>query len=91
MSADYSQIELRLLAHLSQDPVLVESFQHNQDVHARTAAELFEVAIDSVSADQRREAKTINFGIIYGMGAQRLARSLNLGSRGGRVVAGELR
>ncbi len=78
VSADYSQIELRLLAHLSQDPVLVESFQHNQDVHARTAAELFEVAIDSVSADQRREAKTINFGIIYGMGAQRLARSLSI-------------
>ena len=78
VSADYSQIELRLLAHLSQDPLLVESFQHNQDVHARTAAELFEVGIESVSADQRREAKTINFGIIYGMGAQRLARSLSI-------------
>jgi DNA polymerase-1 len=78
VSADYSQIELRLLAHLSQDPVLVESFRHNQDVHARTAAELFEVALDRVSADQRREAKTINFGIIYGMGAQRLARSLSI-------------
>lgn len=78
LSADYSQIELRLLAHLSQDPVLVESFQHDQDVHARTAAELFQVPIEAVSADQRRQAKTINFGIIYGMGAPRLARSLGI-------------
>jgi DNA polymerase-1 len=76
LSADYSQIELRLLAHLSQDPVLIESFQKGQDVHARTASELFQASLDDVSADQRREAKTINFGIIYGMGAQRLARSL---------------
>ncbi|MGH7961001.1 MAG: DNA polymerase I, partial [Candidatus Binatia bacterium] len=76
LSADYSQIELRLLAHLSQDPVLVESFQRGQDVHARTAAELFQVPLEAVSADQRRQAKTINFGIIYGMGAPRLARSL---------------
>ena len=78
LSADYSQIELRLLAHLSQDPVLIESFQHGQDVHARTAAELFQVPLTAVSADQRRQAKTINFGIIYGMGAQRLARSLGI-------------
>jgi DNA polymerase-1 len=78
LSADYSQIELRLLAHLSQDPVLIESFQHGQDVHARTASELFGVAVDAVSADQRRQAKTINFGIIYGMGALRLARSLDI-------------
>lgn len=76
LSADYSQIELRLLAHLSQDPLLIESFQKGQDVHAHTASELFQASIDNVSADQRREAKTINFGIIYGMGAQRLARSL---------------
>jgi DNA polymerase-1 len=78
LSADYSQIELRLLAHLSQDPVLIESFQQGQDVHARTAAELFQVPVEAVSADQRRQAKTINFGIIYGMGAQRLARSLDI-------------
>src|SRR2546427_3199201 len=78
LSADYSQIELRLLAHLSQDPVLIEAFQHGQDVHARTAAELFQVPLTAVSADQRRQAKTINFGIIYGMGAQRLARSLGI-------------
>ncbi len=78
LSADYSQIELRLLAHLSQDRVLVESFQSGQDVHARTAAELFGIPLEAVSADQRRQAKTINFGIIYGMGAQRLARSLGI-------------
>jgi DNA polymerase-1 len=78
LSADYSQIELRLLAHLSQDPVLVESFQKGQDVHTRTASELFATPLTEVSSDQRREAKTINFGIIYGMGAQRLARSLGI-------------
>ena len=78
LSADYSQIELRLLAHLSQDPVLVESFQKGQDVHARTAAEIFEASIDNISSDQRREAKTINFGLIYGMGARRLARTLRI-------------
>lgn len=76
VSADYSQIELRLLAHLSRDPVLVESFRRGQDVHARTAAEIF--GVDTVTADQRRQAKTINFGIIYGMGAHRLGRSLNI-------------
>ncbi len=78
LSADYSQIELRLLAHLSQDPLLIESFRRGQDVHARTAAELFQVPVEAVSADQRRQAKTINFGIIYGMGALRLARSLDI-------------
>ena len=78
LSADYSQIELRLLAHLSQDPLLMESFQEDQDVHVRTASELFQVPIPGVSAEQRRQAKTINFGIIYGMGALRLARSLSI-------------
>ena len=78
LSADYSQIELRLLAHLSQDPVLVESFQKGQDVHARTAAEIFATSIQDISSDQRREAKTINFGLIYGMGARRLARTLRI-------------
>jgi DNA polymerase-1 len=76
VSADYSQIELRLLAHLSHDPVLVESFRRGQDVHARTATEIF--GVDTVTADQRRQAKTINFGIIYGMGAHRLGRSLGI-------------
>jgi DNA polymerase-1 len=63
---------------LTEDPVLVESFRKDQDVHARTASELFQVPITGVSTDQRRQAKTINFGIIYGMGALRLARSLGI-------------
>lgn len=78
LSADYSQIELRLLAHISRDPVLTEAFRTGQDVHARTAAEIFDTEMDAVTSEQRREAKTINFGIIYGMGAQRLARTLRI-------------
>lgn len=78
LSADYSQIELRLLAHISRDPVLTEAFREGQDVHARTAAEIFDTDMDAVTSAQRREAKTINFGIIYGMGAQRLARTLRI-------------
>ena len=78
LSADYSQIELRLLAHISRDPVLTEAFRDGQDVHARTAAEIFDTDMDAVTSEQRREAKTINFGIIYGMGAQRLARTLRI-------------
>lgn len=78
LSADYSQIELRLLAHISRDPVLTEAFRTGQDVHARTAAEIFDTDMGAVTSEQRREAKTINFGIIYGMGAQRLARTLRI-------------
>lgn len=78
LSADYSQIELRLLAHISRDPVLTEAFRTGQDVHACTAAEIFDTDMDAVTSEQRREAKTINFGIIYGMGAQRLARTLRI-------------
>jgi DNA polymerase-1 len=74
VSADYSQIELRLLAHMSQDPILLKSFQNDEDVHRRTAATMFGVEMDQVTAEQRGRAKTINFGIIYGMGPQRLAR-----------------
>jgi len=76
--ADYSQIELRLLAHLSGDPVLVDAFQRGDDVHARTAAEVFGVLPGAISAEMRRAAKVINFGILYGMGPQRLARELNI-------------
>ncbi|MGG6296906.1 DNA polymerase I [Leptolyngbya sp. AN02str] len=72
VAADYSQIELRILAHLSQEPILIETYQNNEDVHALTARLLFEK--DVVSSDERRLAKTINFGVIYGMGAQRFAR-----------------
>jgi DNA polymerase-1 len=72
ISADYSQIELRILTHLSGEPVLVEAYQAGDDVHALTARLLLEK--DEVSADERRLGKTINFGVIYGMGAQRFAR-----------------
>ncbi|WP_298195875.1 DNA polymerase I [Ferrovum sp.] len=78
MAADYSQIELRLMAHLSGDPGLLNAFALGQDVHRSTAAELFAVAVDQVSTDQRRAAKAINFGLIYGMSAFGLARQLNL-------------
>ena len=78
IAADYSQIELRLLAHLSQDPVLLEAFRGGADVHARTAAEVFGVLPGTVTAEMRRAAKVINFGILYGMGPQRLARDLGI-------------
>jgi DNA polymerase-1 len=68
-AADYSQIELRILAHLTQDPRLVEAFQHDKDIHAATASVVFGVAEDTVTPDMRRMAKTINFGIIYGLSA----------------------
>jgi DNA polymerase-1 len=74
--ADYSQIELRVLAHLSDDPALVAAFRAGDDVHTRTAAEIFAVLPGTVSAEMRRVAKVINFGIIYGMGPQRLAREI---------------
>jgi DNA polymerase-1 len=78
VSADYSQIELRVLAHLTRDPTLVEAFTTGEDVHTRTAAEVFDVAPPLVTAEMRRRAKVINFGIIYGMGPQRLARELTI-------------
>jgi DNA polymerase-1 len=78
LSADYSQIELRVLAHLSQDPELVDAFASGADVHARTAALIFDKPRDQVSADERRAAKTINFGVIYGMGDSALAKQLGI-------------
>ena len=78
MSADYSQIELRILAHMAQDPVLIEAFNTGIDVHARTAAQIFSVALEDVSFDQRRMAKVINFGLIYGMSAFGLANNLGI-------------
>ena len=78
LSADYSQIELRVLAHLSHDPVLVDAFQTGQDIHERTAMEIFGVAADAVTGDMRRAAKTINFGVIYGMGDSALAKRLGI-------------
>lgn len=79
VAADYSQIELRIMAHLSQDAGLLHAFSHNLDVHSATAAEVFEVPLASVSGDQRRKAKAINFGLIYGMSAFGLAKQLHLG------------
>jgi DNA polymerase-1 len=78
LSADYSQVELRVLAHLSGDPVLREAFQRGDDVHARTAAEILGVPLESVTAQMRREAKVVNFGIIYGMSAYGLAKELGV-------------
>ena len=79
LAADYSQIELRIMAHLSTDTGLLNAFKEGQDVHAATAAEVFEVPLASVSVEQRRKAKAINFGLIYGMSAFGLAKQLHLG------------
>jgi len=78
LAADYSQIELRILAHLSEDPGLLKAFQEEQDIHRATAAEVFGLKPEEVSANQRRAAKAINFGLIYGMSAFGLARQLHI-------------
>lgn len=80
VAADYSQIELRIMAHLSQDKGLLSAFASEQDIHRATAAEVFGVALDKVSGEQRRSAKAINFGLIYGMSAFGLSRQLNIGA-----------
>jgi len=79
ISADYSQIELVVLAHLSQDKNLISAFRENRDVHARTASLIFGIDENEVKTEQRRMAKTINFGVIYGMSAFRLSNELNIG------------
>ncbi len=81
ISADYSQIELRILAHLSQDPVLVKSFKENLDIHAMTASELFSVPLDQVTEEMRRRAKIVNFGVIYGQQAFGLAKELRISNK----------
>ncbi|MFP5397881.1 MAG: DNA polymerase, partial [Gammaproteobacteria bacterium] len=78
VSADYSQIELRIMAHISEDPGLLRAFAQGLDVHRATAAEVFGVPLDAVSSEQRRYAKVINFGLIYGMGAFGLASNLGI-------------
>ena len=78
-SADYSQIELRIMAHLSQDPNLIEAFLEGNDIHAATAAKIFKKPIGEVTSDERRKAKTANFGIIYGISAFGLAERLGVG------------
>ena len=78
LAADYSQIELRIMAHLSGDAGLLNAFRDNLDVHSATAAEVFKVELEQVSSAQRRSAKAINFGLIYGMGAQKLAKDIGV-------------
>ncbi|MBD5642124.1 MAG: DNA polymerase I [Desulfovibrio sp.] len=78
IAADYSQIELRVLAHLSQDQHLLEAFRNGEDIHTRTASLIFDTPPDLLEADQRRMAKTINFGLLYGMGARKLSQELKI-------------
>lgn len=78
LAADYSQVELRILAHASQDEALIEAFRQDQDIHATTAAAVYGIPLDEVQFEQRRFAKSVNFGLIYGMGAFRLARDSDL-------------
>ncbi|RQM36456.1 DNA polymerase I [Erwinia psidii] len=80
IAADYSQIELRIMAHLSQDRGLLNAFSAGQDIHRATAAEVFNMSLDKVTTEQRRSAKAINFGLIYGMSAFGLSRQLNIGA-----------
>jgi DNA polymerase-1 len=84
MSADYSQIELRIMAHISADPSLLRAFAEGIDVHRATASEVFAVPVNEVSSEQRRYAKTINFGLIYGMGAFGLASALGIEQKAAR-------
>jgi DNA polymerase-1 len=78
MSADYSQVELRILAHISGDESLIETFKRGADIHRATASKMFGIAEDQLTHDQRRAAKTINFGVLYGMSAFRLSNELNI-------------
>ncbi|WP_085579393.1 MULTISPECIES: DNA polymerase I [unclassified Pseudomonas] len=81
LAADYSQIELRIMAHLSRDEGLMNAFRNNLDVHTATAAEVFKVELNEVTSDQRRSAKAINFGLIYGMGAQKLGKDIGVDTK----------
>ena len=78
LSADYSQVELRLMAHFSEDEDMIQAFNNKEDIHAATAAKIFKVSLDDVTSDMRRKAKTANFGIIYGISAFGLAERLSI-------------
>jgi DNA polymerase-1 len=78
LSADYSQIELRIMAHLSQDPNMIDAFLSGNDIHAATAAKIFKIPLEAVTTDMRRKAKTANFGIIYGISTFGLSERLNI-------------
>jgi len=86
LDADYSQIELRLLALMSEDEVLLEAFKQDLDIHKRMAAKIFNVALENVTPDQRRAAKTINFGILYGMGQRKLSRELGISQKEAKEI-----
>jgi DNA polymerase-1 len=81
VSADYSQVELRILAHYSDDQILIKAFLENEDIHTRTATEVFQIPPSSITNDLRRQAKAINFGIIYGMSAFGLSKQLGIGQK----------
>jgi len=85
LSADYSQIELRVFAHYSDDPVLIQAFDRGEDIHTRTAAEVFDLDPRMVTPEMRRMAKMINFGIIYGMGPIKLAKELGISKKVAQV------
>ncbi|ENV35334.1 DNA polymerase I [Acinetobacter gerneri] len=89
LAADYSQIELRLMAHFSQDEALVNAFQHGQDVHRRTASEVLGIALEDVTSDQRRQAKAVNFGLLYGMSEFGLTRQLGFSREESRAYIGK--
>jgi DNA polymerase I len=78
LSADYSQIELRILAHVTGEPALIEGFKNDEDIHRRTAATILNIPLETVTNDQRRGAKTINYGVLYGMSAHRLANDMGM-------------
>jgi DNA polymerase-1 len=85
LSADYSQIELRLLAHYAEDSILVEAFEEDEDIHTRTATEVFELLPGMITREMRRQAKVINFGIIYGMGPFRLSKELGISHKMAKI------
>ncbi len=85
IGADYSQIELRVLAHIAKEPKLIEFFKQGKDIHTQTASQIFQVSPDDVTSDLRRQAKAVNFGIIYGMGAHRLSRELNIPYKSAKI------
>ena len=85
-SADYSQIELRIMAHLSQDPALIEAFNKNEDIHSRTASDVFGIEIKDLLPEMRRTAKIVNFGIMYGAGSFRLSQELGIPRSEAQVI-----